>query len=317
MVFLDGCSRRGFLGGLAGISAGWMMGTDSTTSQTVRFLLCSDLHSDYVEDGKQRMETLQAAAKENQVAFVINLGDFVHTTSASCKAWFDGLGTIPCYHAIGNHDIDSESKETFVKGVKMPGRYYAFDAGDYRLFILDGNLTNTRFGIDDEQLAWLRSELDVTRKRCLLFSHESIERMLTNGNEVRMLLEEVNQKADYQKVVAAFAGHNHSNYDMAINGIRYVQINSAAYTWINGLKDQNGVSKTKFLYEKTPYGIVELRPDGVFMKGIQGDYQSPTPADFGCGPIYDGKLTNGQIHDGLYPNYCPFTASINDLAIRF
>lgn len=299
-------SRRAFLGGLAGATAGWALGAEAAMAPggVVRFLLCSDLHLSYVEDGAERMETLLAAVKANAVDFVVNMGDFVHTTNAYAKRWVEGLGTIPCWHAIGNHDIDSESKAVYVKGMGMPGRYYAFDAGDRRFFILDGNLTNRSFGIDAEQLDWLREELAATRKRCLLFSHESIERALTNGAEVRAILEETNRKAGFRKVVAAFAGHDHSNYDKSINGIRYVQINSAAYTWLNGTKAPDGTTKNKFLYEKVPYGIVTLRPDGVFMKGVQGDYQSPTPWECGC-------------TGAIYPeNGCPFTASINDLSIR-
>ncbi len=34
------------------------------------------------------------------------------------------------------------------------------------------------------------------------------------------------------KVVLAFSGHNHSNYTKEINGITYMQINSASYVWI-------------------------------------------------------------------------------------
>jgi hypothetical protein len=33
-------------------------------------------------------------------------------------------------------------------------------------------------------------------------------------------------------VVLAFSGHNHSNYTKEINGITYMQINSASYVWI-------------------------------------------------------------------------------------
>lgn len=318
-------SRRAFLGGMVGVSAGLAMGAEAV--RPITFMLCSDIHPEFVDDGLERIAALTQAAKDNAVDFVVNMGDFTRATAGATftkyhKPWIEGLGGIKHYYVLGNHDLDggggsAADKAAIVKAWGMPGRYYAFDVGAWRLFAIDGHFTNRRFGVDAEQLAWLRAELAAMGKRCLLFSHESFERdfkghrAMENGAEVRAILEEANQKAGFRKVVAAFSGHDHTNYDKAINGIRYIQINSTTYTWINGTKDASGKVKNKFLYDGVPYGIVSLYPDRLVMKGVQCKYRSPTPAECGCGPIYDGIG-----YDGTYPNGCPFTASNNDVLIR-
>ncbi|MDD6130435.1 MAG: metallophosphoesterase [Prevotellaceae bacterium] len=197
------------------------------------------------------MAAFVQTAKDKNVDFIIELGDFCRLDSASLvyrNLWNSFPGGK--HHVIGNHDMDRYTYQEYTQGMNMPGRYYSFDQGDFHFIVLDGNNlfdgkkythyakanyyvdAKKRAHIDPEQMEWLRNDLAATNKRCILFSHQSIEQALNNGTEVRKILEAENKRAGYKKVVMAFGGHNHSNYSKEINGITYVQINSASYVWI-------------------------------------------------------------------------------------
>lgn len=107
---------------------------------TIRFAIVSDLHAPDLPDGKERMQAVVDAANENKVDFLIQLGDFIRLDSASQplrEIWNEYKGEK--FHVLGNHDLDKYSKEEFVAGFGMPGRYYSFDRGDFHFIILDGN----------------------------------------------------------------------------------------------------------------------------------------------------------------------------------
>lgn len=212
------------------------------------------------------------------------------------------------YHVLGNHDLDKYSKEEFVKGFGMPGRYYSFDKGDFHFIVLDGNNMydgkvytpyskanyyvnmEKRAFMDPEQLEWLKKDLMLTDKRCILFSHQSIDKAMGNREQVRCVLEDENERAGFKKVVVAFSGHNHSNYTKEINGITYVQINSASYVWIGEptmtekrypeeINKKYSLLKNSMTFTKPLYGIVTVHADGITMKGTEAEFMPPTPEE--------------------------------------
>ena len=231
---------------IAGLSA-----CRTTKEKPVRFAIASDFHAPDIPDGEHRVATFIKAANDEKVDFIIELGDFCRLDSAS-QVYRDLWNSFPGdkYHVIGNHDMDRYTFEEYTQGMNMPARYYSFDQGDFHFIVLDGNNlfdgkkythydranyyvdAKKRAHIDPEQMDWLKKDLAATNKRCILFSHQSIEEALNNGDDVRKILEAENQRAGFKKVVMAFGGHNHSNYSKEINGITYVQINSASYVWI-------------------------------------------------------------------------------------
>ena len=140
-------------------------------------------------------------------------------------------------------------------------------------------------------MEWLKNDLSATNKRCILFSHQSIEQALNNSTEVRKILEAENKRAGFKKVVMAFGGHNHSNYSKEINGITYVQINSASYVWIGEptqtekrypkeVNDRFGdILKYSMTYTKPLYAIVTLNSKGATLKGKTAKFMPPTPKE--------------------------------------
>lgn len=298
----------------------------------LKFAIASDFHAQDVPDGEERIASFIRAAKEENVDFIIELGDFCRLDSVGqvyLKLWdsFEG----DKYHVIGNHDMDSYTPEEYVAGMKMPGRYYSFDKGDFHFIVLDGNNLydgkeythyakanyyvnpKMRAFIDPEQMAWLKQDLAATDKKCVLFSHQSIEQFLNNGAAVRQILEEENRRAGFKKVVLAFGGHNHSNYTKEINGITYMQINSASYVWIDKpsmtekrypkeVNDKYSILKYSMTYTKALYAIVTLNSDGAIVKGTEAEFVPPTPKDLNMGDSID---------------HYPLVSNIKDADIRF
>lgn len=63
--------------------------------------------------------------------------------------------------------------------------------------------------MDPKQMEWLKRDLESMEKRCVIFSHQSIDTFMRNGDKVRQILEDENRRTGLKKVVLAFSGHNH------------------------------------------------------------------------------------------------------------
>lgn len=300
--------------------------------QPVRFAIVSDLHAPDMPDDLERMQAVVEAANRENVDFLIQLGDFIRLDSADIpyrKVWDEFKGEK--YHVLGNHDLDRYTKEEYVAGLNMPGRYYSFDKGDFHFIVLDGNNlydgkeykpyaranyyvdSKMRAFMDPEQMEWLKKDLAATDKRCIIFSHQSIDTSMNNGSEVRSILEEENRRSGFQKVALAFSGHDHSNYTKEINGITYVQINSASYVWIEQpsmtekrypqeINERYSLLSRSITYDKALYGIVTLTGEGAEMKGTKGNFMPPTPKEVGLGDSI-----------GVFP----LVSSIEDVKVTF
>lgn len=277
--------------------------------KTITFAIASDFHAQDVPDGKERIASFVKAATDEKVDFIIELGDFCRLDSAGQPhrdTWNSFAGDK--YHVMGNHDMDSYTPEEYVAGMKMAGRYYSFDKGDFHFIVLDGNNlydgkeyrhyakanyyvdSKMREFVDPEQMEWLKKDLQSTKKKCVLFSHQSIERAMGNRADVRQILEDENRRAGFKKVVLAFGGHDHSNYTEVINGITYMQINSASYVWIGKptqtekrypaeINKKYGLLTYSMTYTKPLYAIVRLTQKGADIKGTKADFVPPTPKD--------------------------------------
>lgn len=299
----------------------------SEQEKPLKFAIASDFHAPDVPDGEERVASFIKAAKDEKVDFIIELGDFCRLDSASQvyrELWnsFEG----DKYHVIGNHDMDQYTPEEYVEGMKMPGRYFSFDKGDFHFIVLDGNNlydgkeyrhyakanyyvdSKMRAFIDPEQMAWLKNDLEATDKKCVLSCHQSIELFLNNGVAVRQLLEEENNRAGFKKVVLAFSGHTHSNYTKVINDITYMQINSASYVWIGEptqtekrypkeINERYSLMKYSMSYDKPLYAIVTLTEKGAEVKGTKAGFVPPTPQDLNMKDSIEGYPLVSVIED--------------------
>ena len=291
-------------------------------AQSVKFAILADIHFDIMHDAKERLQVFLDAAKKADVDFIIDMGDFAHPKPANQYA-FDMWHSFPgeTYNVIGNHDEDNGcTKEDYVKYAKMKAPYYSFDKGDFHFIVLD---PNTRYIdgkyvgygaiIQKDQFEWLKNDLRSTDKRCVIFSHQSLEHFVTNRKEVRALLEAENERAGFKKVVAAFSGHEHTNYEKVINGIVYIQINSASNQWVGEdykcerrfskeINEAHPWLKCTVPYKDCLYAIVNINKKGLKLKGVESEFIAPTPEDLDM-PTYWAD--------------CPLVPYIKDFKCKF
>lgn len=305
--------------------------TEEAVSKRLKFGIISDIHPDIMHDGAQRLQVFLDAAVKNKVDFIIELGDFCFAKSSNVPfrdLWDKFPGDK--YHVLGNHDMDICTKEEYMEFVGMKNRYYSFDKGDFHFIVLDPNNLfvdgkyipykngnfyvdmSQREHLDPEQIEWLKKDLAATDKRCILFSHECFENTVQNRELVRGILEAENQRCGFKKVIVAFSGHDHTNYTKEINGITYIQINSASNQWVGEeyacperfseeINKQHPSLKYTVPYTDSLYAIVTLTPSSLKMKGCESTFIAPTPADIG-------------IPDTLYP--FPLVPWIKDFSLQ-
>lgn len=285
-------------------------------AQTIKFGIISDIHPDIMFDGDERLQKFLDEAQKSKVDFIIELGDFCQVKDANrpfLKLWNDFEGKK--YHVIGNHDLDVVDKNDYIGFVGMPSRYYSFDEKGFHFIVLDPNnilvngkyrspFRSGRYGdqIDAEQMEWLKKDLAATDKRCIVFSHQSFERVdaVKNAAAIRELFENENKRAGYTKVVAAFSGHDHTDYQKVINGIAYIQINSASNQWVGDtykceeryseeINKNHPYIQYTTPYKESIYAFVTIKKNTLNMKGKKSSFVPPTPEEMKIpASLYDG-----------------------------
>lgn len=145
---------------------------------------------------------------------------------------FDG----PRYHVLGNHDLDSISKEQFASiapstGISPDETYYSLDINGVHLVMLDaafrrdgepydhGRFDWREAWIPDRQREWLERDLELNAHPVLVFVHQRLdgesEYCVGNAAEIRKILERSG------RVLAVFQGHDHAGGYRRLHGIHY------------------------------------------------------------------------------------------------
>ncbi len=254
-------SRRDFLA--LGCAAGF--GCTEAVAQTARagredapgtlvFGVVTDLHyadrdpwgTRHYRDSRVKLaecvRTMNAAAP----AFLIELGDIIDKADRETETGYlrdigdtlRGFRGVR-YHVLGNHDVATFSKDEFLDLSGARDSMYAFDAGEYRGIVLDGNFNPdgghyragnfdwTETYIHAPQREWLAAELARAGSRpVLVFIHQNLHEEtdphgVKNAPEVRRILEAAGN------VRAVFQGHNHAGGMHRVGGIPYVTFAAA------------------------------------------------------------------------------------------
>ena len=175
------------------------------------------------------------------------------------------------HYVLGNHCVDTLTKQEFMDHCAMKAAHYSFDRGDFHFIVLDAcyrkdgvgygrqNQDWTDANIPPAELEWLAADLTATNKPTLAFVHQRLDvddhYGVRNRAEVRKVL------ADSGRVLAVFQGHNHVNDHKLIGGIHYCTLTSV----VDGRGSENNA-----------YALVDLYPDGSLrIDGFrkQQDYQ--------------------------------------------
>lgn len=292
----------------------------SNKKQKLSFGVCADVHKDIMHDSDERLQEFIDKTTKKNSDFIIQLGDFCrpYDYNKEFLSIWESFGKNN-HHVIGNHEMDGGfSRQQVVEYLGMSNEYYSFDSKGFHIIVLDGNDKNpsknkapgyARF-IGKKQLKWLEKDLQSTNLPCLIFSHQSIEKNtdgIENRAEIRTLFEEENHKVGFNKIVACFSGHHHTDYVSDIKGIYYIQINSMSYQWL-GEKYQT-VRYSKEIDEKFPwikntvpykeplYAFIEISTDAINIEGIKSSFVGPSPKELGCPEPPENNPTIPEITD--------------------
>lgn len=253
-------SRRDFLKAsgvvLAGLSAGAPLahaaGADS--KKLGSFGMVTDAHfadvapsgSRYYQDSLAKMTECVEFMNDKKVDYLIELGDFKDQgkppDEKETLKYLEAIeGTFaqfkgPRYHVLGNHDMDSISKEQFLAhventGIERRSGYYSFDSSKLHVIVLDanyqadgsdydhGNFDWTDTNIPLKELDWLKQDLASTSRPVIVYIHQQLDgqgsHCVNNAADVRLILQES------KKVLAVFQGHNHAGHYSLIENIHY------------------------------------------------------------------------------------------------
>ena len=274
----------------------------SKTPVVLRFGLIADVHQDVMHDGYQRIKAFTEAMNEARADFICQLGDFCQPHERNrgfLERWrqFDG----PRYHVLGNHDMDGGyTREHTVDFLDMPGKHYSFDNKGVHVMVLDGNEPGGKSGgykryISRQQLSWISRDLEATSLPTIVFSHQALDHSagVENSEDVRKTLEESITSTGQKKVVACFCGHHHDDQAKQLNGIHYIRINSASYTWLGSKFKHESYGKEihrefPFISHTAPYKAplwafveMDLTMGRMVIRGKETSWVGPTPWELG------------------------------------
>ena len=248
-------SRRTFLRNgsllMLGASVNWanpnplLAGADAAPH--LRIGLVADLHyADKPPAGSRHYrETLAKLAEAAQQFgadnpdFIVELGDLIDAADSveteqryltTINREFSAISN-DRHYVLGNHCVDTLTKNEFLGHVEQEKSYYSFDRGDFHFVVLDScfrsdgepygrkNFQWTDPNIPAAEIEWLQADLKTNDRPVIVFAHQRLDvsnnHGVKNNADVRQVLEASG------KVLAVFQGHSHQNDYREIDGIHY------------------------------------------------------------------------------------------------
>jgi len=213
----------------------------------IKIALVTDLHyADKAPNGsrhyRETLSKLEEAAlqfEKSQPDFLVELGDFIDA-AASVDTEKSYLTTINnefapiCserHYVLGNHCVDTLTKQEFLSGVEQRKSFYSFDRGGFHFVVLDScfrsdgqpygrkNFTWTDANVPEHELEWLRADLKANDKPTIVFAHQRLDVSNNHGVRNNSAVREVLENSG--NVTTVFQGHSHKNDLKQINGIHY------------------------------------------------------------------------------------------------
>ncbi len=253
-------NRRGFIKNLIGTSL--VLNLDQFSlpnyleSNSLKLGIIADLHQDIMHDSPWRLSSFLNEMKRIGTDANIQMGDFAIPRPQNYQLIdeFNQSNKV-IFHVIGNHDTDlGFNKEEVLKIWKLVEPYYSRVIKGIKIIVLDCNeLGSSKFKggypafIGNNQLKWLKKELENTNQPILVLSHQPLAGPgeIDNALEVRGILEKFTDK-----ILLCMNGHTHIDGLIEIKGINYLHINSASYYWVGS--NYSHLSFDKKIHDKYP-----------------------------------------------------------------
>jgi alkaline phosphatase len=213
----------------------------------VRFGVLTDAHhankpelgTRYYRESLSKLAQGVAKFREARVEFLVELGDLVDAAEDvdTERAWLKQAADIlrrtgvEMHCVLGNHCIQTLTKEHFLIEVDRKQSYYSFIRNGVHFIVLDacfrkdgvsynaGNFDwkDTEIPLDEQD--WLRRDLSRARRPVVVFVHQRLDTQdvyaVASAAAVRDILERSG------KVIAVLQGHSHKNDHKQINAIDY------------------------------------------------------------------------------------------------
>ena len=178
-------------------------------------------------DSRRVFEGMLRNIAGDDSAFCVHLGDGVHSADITSYAYFlrqlELCGRKPLLMAAGPSELQGGGRRLF--GEVFGDTYYSFEAGDCLFLVLDDRGGE---GPDEEQLAWLRGELERGQERScrLVFIHHPLfDPQGAEGGYAlrdRESAERLLSLFQQEKVDMVFASHAPGFYQGEWGEVRYV-----------------------------------------------------------------------------------------------
>ena len=253
-------SRRGFMSVAGAALAAEAVGVPPSATgnaASVTFLAFADIHycpGVFPHDTPEWLERVLARASVRKVDFVIHAGDFCHNPvkDVDYVKLYNGF-SIPTYHTLGNHDTEGCTLAETLEAYRLTRGHYHFDRNGFRFVVLDTNYFRDEGGrfvhfeggnyrkvpstrswtCSEEEYAWAEETMKTSPFPCVVFMHQSCERErggMPDWRRMRELFRWVNRKHG-SKVRLVVNGHHHTDGLRFIDGIPYLDLNSANYKY--------------------------------------------------------------------------------------
>jgi len=215
--------------------------------ELLRVGLITDLHhadkppagTRHYRETLRKLAEASALFEKDKPTFIVELGDLIDAADSveteqrylrTINREFSAISK-DRHYILGNHCVDTLTKDEFLDGVEQKQSYYSFDRGEFHFVVLDAcfrsdgepyGRKNSKWNdanVPAAEVEWLQADLTATGKKTVVFAHQRLDvsndHGVKNCSEVRKIFEESG------KVLAVFQGHSHQNDLKEIGGIHY------------------------------------------------------------------------------------------------
>lgn len=152
-------------------------------------------------------------------------------------------------------------------------------------------------GWGPQQLAWVAEDLARTQKPTVLFSHQSLADSVFGARDAEALhaiFRRETERCGFQKVIACFNGHDHTDGVRCKEGVYYLSINGASFFYMSSDvrkpfdaavdTERFPILREAVLYQDVLYTIVTITEQSISLSGKKSCYVRPSPIECGhCG----------------------------------
>ncbi|MDR0392451.1 MAG: metallophosphoesterase, partial [Planctomycetaceae bacterium] len=232
----------------------------------LRIALLTDVHyadkksvgSRFYRESLDKMDAAVIEFKKHQLNFSVELGDLIDSVKDPDKdkkhlkficSKFQKISDKQ-YYVLGNHCVETLTKDEFLGEVGQEKSYFSFDCNGYHFIVLDGcfrcdgvsygrnNAHWTDTKLPEVELDWLQADLEATKLPSIVFLHQRIDVdnskaiAVKNADRVRRLLESSG------KVRLVLQGHEHSG--------DYKEIANIPYCTLSAIIEGTGLTNNSF-----------------------------------------------------------------------